>query len=50
MTEDGSIDVDDLMFVLGNLGTVNNKADLNKDGAVGVDDLAIVLRMFAAAN
>ena len=50
MTEDGSIDLEDLAFLLGELGNLGGKSDLNKDGAVGLDDLAIILHMFTALD
>ena len=45
--EDTNIDIQDLAFILSELGSANSEADLNRDGVVGMDDLAILLRVLS---
>lgn len=49
LTEDGSVDIDDLFMVLAYWGPVGNDgspADLNEDGIVDIDDLFAVLSLW----
>ncbi len=40
---DGATGVDDLSYILANIGSTEAQLDLNCDGAAGVDDLSTVL-------
>jgi hypothetical protein len=43
INEDGFVNVDDLLFVIGQWGMIGSPADISGDGVVGVDDLLMVI-------
>jgi len=43
INEDGYVNVDDLLLVIGQWGMLNSPADISGDGIVGVDDLLMVI-------
>jgi hypothetical protein len=46
LDDDGEVEIDDLLIVLGRWGSSDWAADLNGDGVVDVDDLLIVIQFW----